>query len=93
MIKLDGLDSCIIGTCSKCGQVDVFLYSTAKIIQVLMDRDGMSWGEAQEFFDLNIVGLWAGDGTPAFMDPYIEGEVHCGDVVEDVEHNRRADDA
>lgn len=91
MTKLDGLDSCIIGVCCKCGQDDVLLYSTAKVIALLMRRGGMTWSEAEEFYCANILGLWSGPGTPAFMDTYLEGgDVHCGDVVE---HNRRVSDS
>ena len=94
MMKIDGLDSCIIGVCQRCGQSDVILYSAEKIIAVLMERDGMDWSEAEEFYCLNILGAWVGDGTPAFMDTYVEGDlVHCEDVVSgEIAHNRRLDD-
>lgn len=91
MLKLDGLDSCIIGTCCRCGQDDVLLYSSEKIIQVLINRDGMDWSAAEEFYCLNILGLWAGEGTPAFMDAYVGEDIQCEDVVE-AQHNRRASD-
>jgi len=48
-----------------------------------MDRDGMTWEEAEEFYCLNISGAWMGSGTPCFMEPYIEGEIHSGDVVDE----------
>jgi hypothetical protein len=29
----------------------------------------MTYEDAQEFFDFNVAGLWAGDGTPIFLEP------------------------
>lgn len=93
--KLDGLDSCIIGTCCRCGQEDVLLYSAEKIIQALINRDGMSWSSAEEYYCVNILGAWMGAGTPSFMEVYVDSsEIHSEDVVEvEVLHNRQSEDS
>jgi hypothetical protein len=31
-----------------------------------MDRDGMEYEEAEEFFDFNVIGASMGEGTPCF---------------------------
>jgi hypothetical protein len=38
-----------------------------------MNRDGMSWEEAQEFFDFNIKGAWVGPNTPVFVQDELFG--------------------
>ena len=40
------------------------VYSTAKIIEILMKRDGMTYETAREFFDFNIIGGYTGIHTP-----------------------------
>jgi hypothetical protein len=64
----DGFDDCIIGIANRYGADPVLAYSIPAIIGVLMKRDGLSREEAQEHFDVNIIGSWVGDGTPAFID-------------------------
>jgi hypothetical protein len=66
-LKADGFDDCIIGIASRCGQHDLIAYDVNKIIKVLQDRDGMSFEEAQEFFEYNILGAYMGEHTPIFL--------------------------
>lgn len=47
---LDGLDDAIIGVSTS----NNIIYGFDKIIQILMDRDGMTYEEAVEYFDYNI---------------------------------------
>ena len=74
MLKADGLDEAIIGVGRRCSQPDVLVYDTKRVLRILVGRDGMSWEEAEEFFEFNIVGAWVGDETPLFMVPYEDGE-------------------
>jgi hypothetical protein len=30
-------------------------------------EDGMTYEEAEEFYEFNTLGSWVGDGTPAFL--------------------------
>lgn len=64
----DGFDDCIIGIVNRYGADPVLGYSTEKIIEVLMKRDGMEREEAIEHFDVNIAGAYVGEGTPVFID-------------------------
>ena len=66
-IKLDGLDDAIIGVVEEFGNGPRILYSKNKIIYILQERDGMSWSEAEEFYDYNILGLYAGEQNPIFL--------------------------
>ena len=67
-LKADGFDDAIMGYAGRCGMNDVLLYSTNKIIQILMERDGMTDEEAIEFFEFNIKGAYMGEGTPLYYD-------------------------
>tara|TARA_Y100000588_G_scaffold194170_1_gene208267 strand:+ start:716 stop:874 length:159 start_codon:yes stop_codon:yes gene_type:complete len=40
-----------------------------RVIEILMDRDGMSNDEAIDFFTCNIEGAWFGELTPIWMYP------------------------
>jgi hypothetical protein len=66
LLLATGFDEAIIGRGSRCGQPDVAVYDTEKIINILV-KQGMSHEEAVEYFDFNIVGAWMGDQTPIFM--------------------------
>ena len=67
-VVLDGLDSAIIGICSRFNMDPVLLYDKEKCVQVFIDKDGMTEEEAEEFLEFNTYGLWAGEGTPCFAD-------------------------
>lgn len=67
-LLLDGLDEAIIGTATRCGQPLLVVYSRAKLVKVLMKRDKLSWEEAEEHIDVNIVGAWMGERTPIVVE-------------------------
>tara|TARA_R100000935_G_C2835765_1_gene167979 strand:+ start:2353 stop:2625 length:273 start_codon:yes stop_codon:yes gene_type:complete len=67
MLQADGFDEAILGTAKRCGQTDIIAYDVAKIIDILMTRDGMDYEEAIEYFEFNILGGWHGEGTPCFV--------------------------
>jgi hypothetical protein len=66
-IKLDGLDDAILGIVEEFGNSPRILYSKNKILNILSERDGMTWSEAEEFYDYNILGLYAGEQNPVFL--------------------------
>lgn len=63
----DGFDDAIIGMAERINLGPVVAYSVEKIIDTLIQRDGMTYGEALEYFDYNILGSWMGDNTPIFI--------------------------
>lgn len=67
-ILLTGLDDAIIGIVESFGGGSRILYDKNKIIKILMERDGMSRGEAEEFYDYNILGGYFGDLNPVFLE-------------------------
>lgn len=67
-ILLDGLEGAIIGIVEEFGNGRRILYSKSEIIRILRERDLMTEGEAEEFYDYNILGLYAGEQNAVFLD-------------------------
>jgi hypothetical protein len=66
-ILLDGLNDAIIGIVEEFGNGPRVLYSKNKVLRILEDRDGMSPLESIEFYEYNILGLFAGEQNPIFL--------------------------
>lgn len=67
-ILLDGLESAIVGIVEEFGNGNRVLYSKQKILNILQERDLMTMGEAEEFYDYNILGLYADEQNAVFLD-------------------------
>ena len=63
---LDGLEDAIVGIVEDFHGPRI-LYSKNKVLQILEDRDGMSPIESVEFYEYNILGLFAGEQNPVFL--------------------------
>lgn len=59
----DGLEDAIVGYDTK-GRV---IYSVGSIIDILVERDGMSYEDASEHFSFNIECAYVGEHTPIYM--------------------------
>ena len=66
-VILDGLDDAIIGIVEEFGNGPRILYSKPKILNILCERDLMTQSEAEEFYDYNILGLYAGEQNAVFL--------------------------
>ena len=64
----EGFDDAIIGIGYRCGQQSLIVYDKSKVIEILVERDGMDHLEAIEFYSVNIEGAWVGEGTPMWLD-------------------------
>jgi hypothetical protein len=73
-ILLDGLEGAIIGIVEEFGNSRRILYSKSKILSILCERDLMTMGEAEEFYDYNILGLYADEQNAVFLDTEITTE-------------------
>jgi len=58
---------CIVGTVTRCGMPEVMCYDSDKIIETLVERDGLSYEEAVEHFEFNVSGGYVGEYTPMFL--------------------------
>jgi hypothetical protein len=68
-VLLDGLESAIVGIVEDFGSPGrKMLYSKQRILNILQERDLMTMGEAEEFYDYNIIGLYASDQNAVFLD-------------------------
>jgi hypothetical protein len=67
-ILLDNLEEAIIGIVEEFGDGRRILYSKSKILSILQIRDGMTEQESEEFYDYNILGLYAGEQNAVFLD-------------------------
>ena len=61
-IKFDGLDDAIIGVTASDNKI---VYSAERILTLL--QNDMSAEDALEFMEFNIIGLYAGEGTPIIV--------------------------
>ena len=59
----DGFEDAIMGYDTK-GRA---IYSVGNIIDILVERDGMSYEDASEHFSFNIECAYAGEHTPIYM--------------------------
>lgn len=66
-LMCDGFDEAIIGMAERINLGPVVACDVEKILQIMVERDGMTYEEAQEFFDYNIIGAWMGEFTPIFI--------------------------
>ena len=63
----DGFEDAFLGICEMFGKSPVAAYDRDKCMEVLVERDGMEYEEAVEFFDFNVSGAWVGDSTPVYL--------------------------
>lgn len=75
MIRACGLDDAIIGVGQRCGDVNVIVYDSQKIVDILVERDGMDREEAWEYFEFNILGAYVGESTPMYLLPLTLEEI------------------
>jgi len=69
-IVYDNLKSALVGIATQFNK-SILVYDYQKCIDIIMD-DGMTREEAEEYFNFNVLGCWAGEHTPCFINMY-----HC----------------
>jgi len=78
-ITMDGLGKAIIGRSCIWGKTghreDRVVYSGQKIVEILMERDGMEYDEALEYIEFNIEGAYVGDQTPVVVWEDLDKEI------------------
>jgi hypothetical protein len=67
MLLADGLEAALIGVTANHHHPQVAVYSFEKCVQILIDRDGMSEEEAEEFLHFNTLGAYVGQHGPLFV--------------------------
>jgi hypothetical protein len=74
-LLLDGFEDAYIGAAVRCAQPPLAVYDRDKCIEVLVQRDGMTVEDAEEYFEFNVSGAWVGPHTPLIL-------VRCEPAVE-----------
>lgn len=70
VLLMDGFDKAFIGYSQRNNNEPLLaVYSRSLMIDVLVERDGMTSEEAMEYIDFNCVGAWVGENTPIIVMP------------------------
>lgn len=67
IMLMDGFEEAFIGLSKRCGKPSLATYSFDKMLQILVDRDGMDVEEADEYISYNCLGAWMGELTPVIL--------------------------
>ena len=70
LLKADGFDEAIIGVGRKKCSPDSLVYDYEKCVDILIKRDGMTYEEAVEFMEFNVVDAYVGKTTPIFVQSF-----------------------
>lgn len=69
ILVYNGLEEALIGTVYRCGmEGPCAVYDYELLVDVFTQRDGMTYEEAVEYIDFNIVGLFIGARTPFILE-------------------------
>lgn len=71
VILADGFELAFLG-CGYSYSGSYAIYHMGNSIDILMQRDGMSFDEAEEYIEFNVLGAFVGDRMPVFMYPMKE---------------------
>jgi hypothetical protein len=66
VLEPDYFDAAIIGLAQRIG-MDVICYDKEKVLELLCVKEEMTYEDAIEHFEYNIIGSWVGDTTPVFL--------------------------
>ena len=62
-----GFEDALIGIGQQFNQ-ELAIYDYDKCVEILMKRDGMSYYDANDFMEYNVIGAYVGPGTPVFLE-------------------------
>jgi hypothetical protein len=66
LLKMDGYDDCLVGVVERFGEDSYFIYDRELVLEKLQ-KGGMSYEEALEYYEFNQLGAYVGERTPAFL--------------------------
>ena len=66
ILLADGFDDALIGVAERMGK-PVAIYCRDACIRLLIERDCMTYHQAEEYFDFNVACSYVGERTPLFM--------------------------
>ena len=71
VILADGFELAFLG-CGYSYSGSYAIYNLGTCIEILMQRDDMSFDDAEEFIEYNVIGAFVGDRMPVFLVPMKE---------------------
>lgn len=69
-LTADGFEDALIGLASvwtEAGQLEVAAYDFHLMVNILIERDGMTSDEAIEYLNFNTIGAYVGPYTPVYI--------------------------
>ena len=63
----DGFEDAFLGMCEVFNRPPLATYDRDKCTEILIERDGMDYEDAVEFFEFNVAGSWVGENTPIYL--------------------------
>ena len=79
VLKEVEFDSAIVGVVRQFGRPPIACYDYNKIIEIIRSSGDISYEEAVEHFEFNIIGAYVGDDTPCFIEK-VEDLDYEGDI-------------
>lgn len=76
ILLADGFEDALLGVTYMINRGHAAVYNRSKCIDILVNRDGMSYEEADEFFEFNVAGAYVGPHTPIFLQPMSLEQIH-----------------
>lgn len=67
LLQADGFEDALLGLGRKKGSEDSLVYSYEKCVDVLIEKQGMSYEDAIEWMEYNVVDAYVGPTTPIFV--------------------------
>lgn len=67
----DGFEQALLGFGTQFHHA-IAIYDYDACVQILMGRDNMSYDDALEHMEFNVVGSWMGKHTPVFMHAFVQ---------------------
>jgi len=71
-LLMDGFDEAFIGHSQRINEPRLAVYSWELMMKVCIERDGMTYEEADEYISYNCIGAWVGERTPIIVMPIIQ---------------------
>jgi len=74
-LTADGFEDAILGIETSMNSKPRVVYSITECINILMERDKMTYSEAMEYFSYNVDGAYMGEQTPVWVDDMMFGMI------------------
>jgi hypothetical protein len=68
-LLMDGFDEALIGFSQRINEPLLAVYKWQRMVQILKNRDKMSYEDAVEYIEYNCIGAWIGEQTPIIVMP------------------------